>query len=84
MRPIAAGYTRFSWTPSASGGRTHRSPADVHPASRAAEAIIASVIARLVPDGDAVGAAVFEIGNQVLKNWNGIRVGEVRVTGEIS
>jgi L-asparaginase II len=52
--------------------------------TRAAETIVATVIASLLPKGDQDGEAIRAIGQQVLKNRNGIEVGEVRATGLLS
>ncbi len=46
--------------------------------TRAADTIIATVIANLLPAGDAEGEAIRTIAVQTLKNWNAIEVGEVR------
>lgn len=51
--------------------------------TRAAEAIMATVIADLLPDDDAEGQAIHQIGCQTLVNRNGIEVGEVRASGVI-
>jgi len=48
-------------------------------AGRAAEAIIAALIARFLPIGDQERAAVMRFAEPTLRNWNGIEVGAVRV-----
>ncbi len=52
--------------------------------ARAAETIAATVIANLLPKGDAEGEAIRQIGQHKLTNWNGIEVGEIRAAGEIA
>lgn len=47
--------------------------------TRGHEAIVAEVIANLMRDEE--GEAIRAIGRQVLRNWNGIEVGEVRAVG---
>jgi L-asparaginase II len=49
-------------------------------AGRAAEAITASVIARFLPLDDAEQAALARFAQPILRNWNGIEVGALRVT----
>jgi L-asparaginase II len=49
-------------------------------AGRAAEAVMASIIARLLPLGDNERAALTRFVRPTLRNWNGIEVGALRVT----
>ncbi|HML06655.1 MAG TPA: asparaginase [Xanthobacteraceae bacterium] len=49
-------------------------------AGRAAEAVMAAVIARFLPLGDAERAALARFAHPVQRNWNGIEVGALRVT----
>ncbi len=49
-------------------------------ASRAAQAIMAAVIARLLPLDGAERAALAAFMQPVLRNWNGFEVGAIRVT----
>jgi len=49
-------------------------------AGRAAQAIVAAVIARFVPLAAAERAALAPFLRPVLRNWNGIEVGTIRVT----
>ena len=52
--------------------------------TRAAEAVMAAVILRLLPlEGDA-RAAVERLARPVLRNWNGIEVGAVRTAGPLA
>jgi L-asparaginase II len=52
--------------------------------TRAAEAVMAAVILRLLPlDGD-VRATVEGLARRVLRNWNGIEVGAVRTAGPLA
>jgi L-asparaginase II len=53
-------------------------------AGGAAEAIMATLIARFVPLQDQERAALAQLARPVLRNWNGIEVGAVRVTGALS
>jgi len=53
-------------------------------AGRAAEAITAALIARLLPWGDADRAFLDRYAQPVLRNWNGIEVGMLRVTDPVS
>lgn len=46
--------------------------------TRAAEAMIAAVLARLMDDDAALSAAFSAMANKTMKNWNGIDVGAVR------
>jgi L-asparaginase II len=49
-------------------------------AGRAAQAIMAALIARYLSMGDTERAALAPLMRPVLRNWNGFEVGEVRVT----
>ena len=49
-------------------------------AGRAAQAIMAAVIARFLPLGDAERAALSSFTQPVLHNWNGFEVGKIKVT----
>jgi L-asparaginase II len=49
-------------------------------AGRAAQAIMAAIIARFLPMDDAERAALAPFAQPVLRNWNGFEVGAVRVT----
>jgi L-asparaginase II len=49
-------------------------------ASRAAQAIIAAVIARFLPLAASERAAVERLAEPVLRNWNGFEVGQIRLT----
>jgi L-asparaginase II len=48
-------------------------------AGRAAEAVMAALILRFLPLDDAERAALARFANPVLRNWNGIEVGTLRV-----
>ena len=52
-------------------------------AGRAAEAIMAALIARLLPLEDQEQAAVARFSGPTLRNWNGVEVGSLRVTDVI-
>ncbi len=52
-------------------------------ASRAAQAIMAAMIARLLPLDGAERAALAPFMQPVLRNWNGFDVGTIRVTSAI-
>ena len=52
-------------------------------ASRAAQAIMAALIARYLPLGEGERAALAPFLRPTLRNWNGIEVGSVRVTDAI-
>ena len=52
-------------------------------AGRAAEVVMASLIARFLPLGDGERAALARFVRPTLRNWNGIEVGALRVTGAI-
>jgi L-asparaginase II len=49
-------------------------------AGRAAQAVMAALIARFLPLGDAERAALMRFERPTLRNWNGIEVGVLRVT----
>jgi L-asparaginase II len=49
-------------------------------AGRAAEAVMASIIARFLPLADSERAALARFVRPTLRNWNGIEVGALRVT----
>ena len=49
-------------------------------AGRAAEAIMATLIARFLPLDDQERAALVHFTRPTLRNWNGIEVGVLRVT----
>jgi L-asparaginase II len=48
-------------------------------AGRAAQAIMAAIIARFLPLGDAERAALTRFVHPILRNWNGFEVGSLRV-----
>src|SRR5579859_2679516 len=52
-------------------------------AGRAAEVVMASLIARLLPLDDNERAALARFVRPILRNWNGIEVGELRVTAAL-
>lgn len=52
-------------------------------AGRAAEVMVAAVLARLLPDADPLAATLHEMANPVLTNWNGIHVGGLRATAAL-
>ncbi len=52
--------------------------------TRAAEAMIASLLARYFGSDSAERAALDAMANRSLKNWNGIHVGDIRVTSSLS
>jgi L-asparaginase II len=49
-------------------------------ASRAAQAIMAALIARFLPLAASERAGLETLAQPVLRNWNGFEVGQVRVT----
>jgi L-asparaginase II len=53
-------------------------------AGRAAQAVMAAIIARFLPLGDAERAALAHFERPTLRNWNGFEIGAVRVTGAIA
>ena len=52
-------------------------------AGRAAQAIMAAIIARFLPLSDAERAALERFVHPTLRNWNGFEVGALRVTAAI-
>jgi L-asparaginase II len=52
-------------------------------AGRAAEAVMAALLARLLPLADQERATLMRFTLPVLRNWNGIEVGALRVTEAI-
>jgi L-asparaginase II len=52
-------------------------------AKRAREAILASAIARFLRLNDKEGGLIEGLAHPILRNWNGIAVGEVRATGAL-
>jgi L-asparaginase II len=52
-------------------------------AGRAAQAIMAALIARFLPLGDAERAALERFVHPTLRNWNGFEIGALRVTNAI-
>jgi L-asparaginase II len=52
-------------------------------AGRAAEAITATLIARFLPLNDAERAALARFAQPILRNWNGIEVGGLRLTAAL-
>ena len=48
--------------------------------TRAAEAMIFALIARYFEKGGETEAKLMAMANRTMKNWNGLTVGEVRVT----
>jgi L-asparaginase II len=52
-------------------------------AGRAAQAVMAALIARFLPLGDAERAALAHYAHPKLHNWNGFEIGALRVTGAI-
>jgi L-asparaginase II len=48
-------------------------------AGRAAQAVMAAIIARFLPPGDAERAALMRFERPTLRNWNGFEVGSLRV-----
>jgi L-asparaginase II len=53
-------------------------------AGRASEALIASIVARLLPLDDTERAALARFMRPTLRNWNGIEVGALRVTETVT
>ena len=53
-------------------------------AGRAAEALTAAAILRFLPVDDAERAVLRRMANPVLRNWNGIEVGALRVIGALA
>jgi L-asparaginase II len=52
-------------------------------AGRAAQAVMAAVVARFLPLADAERAALARFVRPTLRNWNGIEVGALRVTATL-
>jgi L-asparaginase II len=52
-------------------------------AGRASQAVMAALIARFLPLGDAERAALTRLAHPTLRNWNGIEIGALRVTDAI-
>ncbi|KAB2854824.1 MAG: asparaginase, partial [Bauldia sp.] len=50
-------------------------------AARAAEVMIAAVVAKLLPSEDALSAMIGDMARPVMANWNGIAVGALRPAG---
>ena len=50
-------------------------------AARAAEVMIAAVVAKLLPSEDALSAIIGDMARPVMANWNGIAVGALRPAG---
>jgi L-asparaginase II len=53
-------------------------------AGRAAEAVMASLIARFLPLGEGERAALERFVHPTLRNWNGIEVGALRITAALA
>ncbi len=53
-------------------------------ASRAAEVAVAAILAKLLADEAGLVAALEEMANPVMRNWNGIEVGRLRPTAELA
>ena len=53
-------------------------------AGRAAETIIAALLARLLARDEGLSNVLREMANPVLKNWNGIEVGRIRPSGVLN
>lgn len=51
--------------------------------TRAAEAMIAALLARYMEKGSAAQNRMMAMANRSMKNWNGITVGEIRVTSAL-
>jgi L-asparaginase II len=52
-------------------------------AGRAAQAVMAAIIARFLPLGDAERVALERFEHPTLRNWNGFEIGTLRVTATI-
>ena len=50
--------------------------------TRAAEIMVMTTLARLLPAADPLGAELIEMAHPVIKNWNGIEVGAMRPAGD--
>jgi L-asparaginase II len=53
-------------------------------ATRAAQVMIAALIARMLPGGEAERARFAPFSAPILRNWNGIEVGALRATGPLA
>lgn len=53
-------------------------------AIRAAEVMVAAVLARFFANDEALSAGLLAMANPVMKNWNGIKVGALRPAGALS
>ncbi|MBD9371407.1 asparaginase [Rhizobium sp. ARZ01] len=53
-------------------------------ASRAADAMVAATLARFFDDTPEIKASLMEHANHAMRNWNGIHVGDVRVSGALA
>lgn len=53
-------------------------------ATRAAEAMVAATLARFFDHDDAVRDALRNQANRAMHNWNGMHVGDIRVTGPLA
>ncbi|MFD1327518.1 asparaginase [Mycoplana ramosa] len=53
-------------------------------ASRAADAMVAATLARFFDDTPEIKASLMAHANHAMRNWNGIHVGDVRVTGALA
>ncbi|MFB2550949.1 asparaginase [Ensifer soli] len=53
-------------------------------ATRAAEAMVAAVLARCLRDDPALEAALLAEANRTMRNWNGTAVGEIRVSDALT
>ena len=53
-------------------------------ATRAAESMVASVLAGLLKDDEELASGLRRIASPILKNWNGIEVGAVRPAGALA
>jgi L-asparaginase II len=52
--------------------------------TRASEAMIAGLLARLMGSDDPAYAALDALANKTLRNWNGTEVGQIRVTDALT
>lgn len=53
-------------------------------AGRAAEVMVAAVLAKLLPGDSALASKLSELANPVLTNWNGIKVGRLRPSAALA
>ncbi|MDR6756059.1 L-asparaginase II [Mycoplana sp. BE70] len=53
-------------------------------ASRAADAMVAATLARFFDDTPEIKASLMAHANHAMHNWNGIHVGDIRVTGALA